>query len=175
MSSNSENVSFTPSRVKPNVPTSTPPRRRDNPKNPFHERCNANCTGAIPKKGNPKKISGTLSLAQQEFLDRANKCCGTHHFKKFVPADGNWNQYLQKCNLCDTPTLWIYAECHRPACEVNQDSKVHILIVDGVDSVAFLNHKKPPHKLNFDTTNNDGTVKTHFAVENSWHCILHDY
>ena len=176
-SSNNENVPLTPSRVRfaPTVPTGTPPRRRDNPKNPFHERRDANCTGATPKKGRPKKFSGTLLSAQQAFLDRANNCLGTHHFKKFVPTDGNRKQYLQKCHLCDTPTLWICAECHRPACEVNRDAKVHNLIVDSADSVAFLNHKKPPHKLNFDTTNDDGAVTTHFAVENSCHRILHNY
>ena len=176
--SNNENIPpRTPNRIVRFAPATTaaPPRRRDNPRNPFHERRDANCTGATPKKGRPMKFSGTLTKAQQSFVDRAKKCHGSHHFKKFVPADGNRKQYLQKCHLCDTPTLWICAECHRPSCEVNRDAKLHKLIVDGADSVAYLNHKKPPHKLNFDTTHDDGTITTHFAVENSCHRILHDY
>ena len=139
-SSNNENrPPRTPNRVRflPTVPAGTPPRRRDNPRNPFHERRDANCTGATPKRGRSKIFSGTLTKPQQAFVDRAKKCNGTHHFKKFVPADENRKKYLQNCHLCNTPTLWICAECHRPACEVNRDAKLHKLIVDGADSVAF--------------------------------------
>ena len=65
--------------------------------------------------------------------------------------------------------------CHRPACNVNRDTELRKLISEGAKSVAFLNGKKPPADIQFETKGvDDGTTTTVVCrVENSCHRILH--
>jgi len=65
--------------------------------------------------------------------------------------------------------------CKRHACEVNRDKKLKQLIIDGADSVKFLNGMRPRAHLTFDTQNEEGITTSCFTVENSCHNILHDF
>ena len=173
LSSNNENVPpRTPARQQRVTfePAATPVNRRDNPTNPFTERLLVTCTGATPSRGRPAYTKGPLSREQQEFRHRASKCDGSQYYKA-VLAGGKSKK--KSCHLCRTETMWICMGCHRPACNVNRDTKLRKLISEGAKSVAFLNGKKPPADIQFETKGVDGTATVVCKVENSCHRILH--
>ena len=167
-SSNNENVPpRTPSRQRVTfVSAGTPPPRRDNPTNPFTERLLVTCTGATPRRGRPAYPKGPLSKAQKEFHHRASKCDGSQYYKAA-------KNRKKPCHLCRKETPWICMGCHRPACNVNRDTELRKLISEGAKSVAFLNGKKPPADIQFETKGVDGTATVVCKVENSCHRILH--
>ena len=151
---------------------SNPPPRRDNPINPFTERLIVTCTGATPKKGRPAYPKGPLSQEQQAFHHRASNCDCSQYYKVVVPIGGKRNK--KPCHLFRKETLWICMGCHRPACNVNRDTELRKLISEGAQCVAFLNGKKPPADIRFETKGVNGTTTTVVCrVENSCHRILH--